>query len=149
MTCPYCRSNDSRVVDSRTVNRDGSIRRRRECQACQRRFTTYEYIMTQPLLVVKKNGQRVAYARQRLEQSIHIACNKRPVSAQQMMDAVSSVHQRIEDLGQPEVTSAQIGDMVMETLKDLDKVAYIRFASVYRAFEDIGAFQAEIDQLQG
>lgn len=149
MNCPFCRSNDSRVVDSRTVNRDGSIRRRRECLTCQRRFTTYEYIMKQQLLVVKKNGQRVAYDRQRLEQSIHIACNKRPVSAEQIMDAVSRVHQRIEDLGQPEVTSAQIGDMVMETLKELDKVAYIRFASVYRAFEDIGAFQAEIEQLQG
>ena len=148
MNCPYCHSNDSKVVDSRTVNRDGSIRRRRECLACQRRFTTYEYVMKQALLVVKKNGQRVAYDRQRLEQSIHIACNKRPVSAQQIMDAVSSVHKRIEDLGQPEVTSAQIGDMVMETLKELDKVAYIRFASVYRAFEDIGAFQAEIEQLQ-
>lgn len=149
MNCPFCRSNDSRVVDSRTVNRDGSIRRRRECLTCQRRFTTYEYIMKQQLLVVKKNGQRVSYDRQRLEQSIHIACNKRPVSAEQIMDAVSRVHQRIEDLGQPEVTSAQIGDMVMEILKELDKVAYIRFASVYRAFEDIGAFQAEIEQLQG
>ncbi len=148
MNCPNCQSEESKVVDSRTVSRDGSIRRRRECLDCHHRFTTYEYVVRHPLLVVKKNGQRVEYERQRVERSIQIACNKRPVSAEQIMDATARVHKQIEELSQAEVSSAQIGDLVMETLKELDKVAYIRFASVYRAFKDIGEFQAEIEQLQ-
>ncbi len=148
MNCPYCQSAENKVVDSRNVNRDGSIRRRRECLDCHRRFTTYEYVVRHPLLVKKKNGQRVEYDRQRVERGIRIACNKRPVSAEQIMDAVARVHDRIENLGQAEIASAQIGDMVMETLKELDKVAYIRFASVYRAFKDVGEFQTEIEQLQ-
>lgn len=148
MNCPNCQSEESKVVDSRTVSRDGSIRRRRECLDCHHRFTTYEYVVRHPLLVVKKNGQRVEYERQRIERSIQIACNKRPVSAEQIMDATARVHKQIEELSQAEVSSAQIGDLVMETLKELDKVAYIRFASVYRAFKDIGEFQAEIEQLQ-
>ena len=148
MKCPYCQSAESKVVDSRTVTRDGSIRRRRECLDCHRRFTTYEYVVKHPLLVVKKSGQRVEYERQRIERSIRIACNKRPVSADEIMGAAAAVQKQIEELGQPEVSSAQIGDMVMETLKSLDKVAYIRFASVYRSFEDIGEFRSEIEQLQ-
>ena len=148
MLCPYCHSVHSKVVDSRTVSRDGSIRRRRECLECENRFTTYEYVLKQPLLVVKKNGQRVDYDRQRLERSIRVATNKRPVSAEQISDAVSIIHSRILDLAKAEISSMDIGEMVMEILKDLDKVAYIRFASVYREFEDIGAFKAEIDQLQ-
>ncbi len=148
MRCPHCQSEESKVVDSRTVNRDGSIRRRRECLDCQGRFTTYEYVVGHPLLVVKKNGQRVEFERQRIERSIQVACNKRPVSAEQIMDAAARVHRQIEELGQPEVMSAQIGDLVMEVLKELDKVAYVRFASVYRAFEDIGEFQTEIEHLR-
>lgn len=135
-------------MDSRNVNRDGSIRRRRECLDCNRRFTTYEYVVRHPLLVIKKNGQRVEYDRQLIERSIRIACNKRPVSAEQIMDAVARVHDQIENMGRAEIASAQIGDLVMETLKELDKVAYIRFASVYRAFKDIGEFQTEIEQLR-
>ncbi len=149
MTCPYCQSSESKVVDSRTVNRDGSIRRRRECLDCQHRFTTYEYVVQHPLLVVKKSGERVEYERQRIERSIRIACNKRPVSADQIMQAAATVQRKIEELGKPEVASEQIGDLVMQTLKELDKVAYVRFASVYRSFEDIGEFRTEIDQLQG
>lgn len=148
MNCPQCQSNDSKVIDSRTVHRDGSIRRRRVCQNCQHRFTTYEYVVRRPLLVVKKDGRRVEYDRQKIENSIRLACNKRPVSAAQLIDAVSRVHSQTEDLGQGEVGTAQIGDMVMDILRELDKVAYIRFASVYREFEDIGEFKAEIDQLQ-
>ena len=147
MNCPYCQSPESKVVDSRTVARHSSIRRRRECLECQRRFTTYEYVVKNPLLVVKKNGQRVEYERQRIERSIRIACNKRPVSADQILDAAAQVHQQIEDRSQAEITSAQIGDLVMETLKNLDKVAYIRFASVYHEFQDLGEFQSEIEQL--
>ncbi len=149
MKCPYCQSAENKVVDSRTVTRDGSIRRRRECLDCGKRFTTYEYIVQHPLLVVKKSGQRVEYDRQRIERSIRIACNKRPVSAEQIMEAVSNVQRQIDDLGLPEIPSAQIGDLVMETLKELDKVAYVRFASVYRSFEDLGEFRTEIEQLQG
>ncbi len=148
MNCPYCQSAENKVVDSRNVNRDGSIRRRRECLDCHRRFTTYEYVVRHPLLVIKKNGQRVEYDRQLVERGIRIACNKRPVSAEQIMDAVARVHDQIENMGRAEIASAQIGDLVMETLKELDKVAYIRFASVYRAFKDIGEFQAEIEQLR-
>ncbi|UCD38159.1 MAG: transcriptional repressor NrdR [Fidelibacterota bacterium] len=147
MNCPYCQSPESKVVDSRTVSRDSSIRRRRECLGCQRRYTTYEYVMKSPLLVVKKNGQRVEFERQRVERSIRVACNKRPVSADQILDAAARVHKQIEDLGQAEIASAQIGDLVMETLRELDKVAYIRFASVYREFQDLGEFQSEIEQL--
>lgn len=135
-------------MDSRNVSRDGTIRRRRECLDCQRRFTTYEYIVRHPLLVIKKNGQRVEYDRQRVERSIRIACNKRPVSAEQIMDSVARIHDQIENMGRAEIASAQIGDLVMETLKELDKVAYIRFASVYRSFKDIGEFQTEIEQLR-
>ncbi len=148
MNCPYCQSTESKVVDSRTASRNSTIRRRRECLGCQKRFTTYEYIVKHPLLVVKKNGQRVEYDRQRVERSIQIACNKRPVSADQIISAADRIHKHIEDLGQAEITSAQIGDLVMDTLKELDKVAYIRFASVYRAFQDIGEFQTEVEQLR-
>ncbi|MEE9465573.1 MAG: transcriptional regulator NrdR [Candidatus Neomarinimicrobiota bacterium] len=148
MICPFCQSTDTKVVDSRTVHRDGSIRRRRECLACGDRFTTYEYVMKQPLLVIKKSGQREEYDRQRIDQSIRIAVKKRPVTADQIMDAVSQVHGHIVDMGKTEISTAVIGDLVMEELRHLDKVAYIRFASVYRAFKDLGAFEAEIEQLR-
>lgn len=148
MICPHCESTESKVVDSRTVPRDNSIRRRRECLDCGTRFTTYEYALRHPLLVVKKDGQRVEYDRQRIERSIQIACNKRPVSADEIMDAAARIHKQIEEMGKSEISSAQIGDLVMNTLKDVDKVAYVRFASVYREFKDVGEFQAEIEQLQ-
>lgn len=149
MNCPFCGSVESKVVDSRTVNRDKSVRRRRECLQCQQRYTTYEYIVRQPLLVVKKSGEREEFDRSRIEASIKIACNKLAVSAQEMSDAVNRVQAQVEDLSKAEVPTSVIGDLVMAQLKDLDKVAYIRFASVYREFEDIGAFKAEIDQLEG
>lgn len=149
MNCPFCGSVESKVVDSRTVNRDKSVRRRRECLQCQQRYTTYEYIVRQPLLVVKKSGEREEFDRSRIEASIKIACNKLAVSAQEMSDAVNRVQSQVEDLSKAEVPTSVIGDLVMAQLKDLDKVAYIRFASVYREFEDIGAFKAEIDQLEG
>ena len=148
MICPFCQNPDTKVVDSRTVHRDGSIRRRRECLACGDRFTTYEYVMKQPLLVIKKSGQREEYDRQRIDRSIRIAVKKRPVTADQIMDAVSQVHGHIVDMGKTEIRTAAIGDLVMEELRQLDKVAYIRFASVYRAFKDLGAFEAEIEQLR-
>ena len=149
MNCPYCGSAESKVVDSRTVNRESSVRRRRECLDCSERFTTYEYVVRQPLLVVKKSGERVDYDRQNIEKSIKIACNKLPISAQQMLDAVDAIQKQIEEKGKAEISSTVIGDLVMEQLKDLDKVAYIRFASVYREFEDIGAFRDELDELEG
>lgn len=149
MNCPFCGSSESKVVDSRTVNRESSVRRRRECLSCSQRFTTYEYIVSQPLLVIKKSGDREEFDRSRIEASVKIACNKRPVPAHEMMDAVDRVQRQIEELGKAEVPSSIIGEMVMAQLKDLDKVAYIRFASVYREFTDIGAFRVEIDQLEG
>lgn len=149
MNCPFCSSDNSKVVDSRTVNREGSIRRRRECLDCSQRYTTYEYVVSSPLLVIKKNGARVEYDRQHIERSIRIATNKRPVSADRISTAVSNIQKKIEELGKAEVPSAIIGDMVMEELAGMDKVAYIRFASVYRQFEDIGEFKTEIDQLEG
>lgn len=148
MLCPFCQNTDTKVVDSRTVHRDGSIRRRRECLACGNRFTTYEYVMKQPLLVIKKSGQREEYDRQRIDQSIRIATKKRPVTADQIMDAVSKVHSQIVDRGKAEISTGIIGDLVMDELRQLDEVAYIRFASVYHAFKDLGAFEAEIEQLR-
>ena len=149
MRCPSCNQIVDKVVDSRLSRGGRSIRRRRECLECENRYTTYEYVLKQPLLVVKKNGQRVDYDHQRIERSIRLATSKRPVSAEQISDAVSIIHSKILDLSKAEISSMEIGEMVMEILKDIDKVAYIRFASVYREFEDIGAFKAEIDQLQG
>ena len=149
MNCPFCGSEESKVVDSRTVMRESSVRRRRECLNCNQRYTTYEYVVSQPLLVIKKNGVRVEYDRSKIESSLEIACIKRPVPAQKMVDAVGRVHRQVEELGKAEVSTAAIGEMVMAELKELDKVAYIRFASVYREFEDIGAFRAELDELEG
>lgn len=148
MKCPFCQSAESKVVDSRSVARNATIRRRRECLACERRFTTYEYVTTHPLLVVKKDGRRVDYDRSRVEKSIRIACNKRPVSADEIMATVSHIHGQLEGLGKAEITSSQVGDLVMASLKELDQVAYVRYASVYRAFKDIGEFQTEIAQLK-
>ncbi len=148
MQCPSCASDDNKVIDSRTVARDASIRRRRECLECQTRFTTYEYIVRHPLMVVKKDGERVEYDQQKLEQSLRIACKKRPVSADALDEAVNDIRKALEDKGGTEVPSAEIGDLVMKKLKQLDKVAYIRYASVYREFQDIGQFEKEIKQLR-
>ena len=148
MKCLNCESEDSKVVDSRSVQQGTSIRRRRECNACLFRFTTYEYILTNPVMVIKKSGAREEYDRKKLEKSFHIACNKRPVSEDNIQIAIQNVEEEINNISNIEVEAHKVGELVMEELKNIDKVAFIRFASVYREFKDIGEFQAQIDNLK-
>ena len=147
MKCLNCDSDDSKVVDSRYVRQGTSIRRRRECIACSYRFTTYEYILTNPVMVIKKSGDREEYDREKIEKSFHIACKKRPVSEQKIQIAIQNVEEKISDISNVEIEAFRVGELVMEELKDIDKVAFIRFASVYREFKDIGEFQAQIEDL--
>ena len=148
MKCPKCESADSKVIDSRSVQQGTSIRRRRECNACLFRFTTYEYILTNPVMVIKKSGAREEYDRKKLEKSFHIACNKRPVSEDKIQIAIQNVEEEINNISNIEVEAHKVGELVMEELKNIDKVAFIRFASVYRDFQDIGEFQAQIEDLK-
>jgi len=148
MKCPNCENEDSKVVDSRSVQLGTSIRRRRECNKCSFRFTTYEYILNNPVMVIKKTGDREEYDRKKLENSFHIACNKRPVSEDKIQISIKNVEEKISDISNIEIEAHQIGELVMEELKNIDKVAFIRFASVYRDFKDIGEFQAHIEDLK-
>ena len=148
MKCLKCESSDSKVVDSRSVQKGTSIRRRRECNKCLFRFTTYEYILTNPIMVIKKTGYRVEYDRNKLEKSFHIACNKRPVSEDKIQIAIQNVEEKISNISNIEIAAYQVGELVMEELKNIDKVAFIRFASVYRDFKDLGEFQAQIEDLK-
>lgn len=147
MRCPYCNESEDRVVDSRT-NRDGrSIRRRRECVSCERRFTTYEYVEERPIQVAKADGSVESYERRKLENSVRIACVKRPISLSQIDALVDEVEDELHQLGRDDVRTRVIGEMVMDRLKDLDHVAYVRFASVYRDFQDIDEFYEELRDL--
>ena len=148
MKCLNCESEDSKVVDSRSVQQGTSIRRRRECNECLFRFTTYEYILTNPVMVIKKSGDREEYDRKKLEISFHLACNKRPISADKIQIAIQNVEEKISNISNIEIDAHQVGGLVMEELKQIDKVAFIRFASVYREFKDIGEFQAQIEDLK-
>ena len=148
MKCLKCESEDSKVVDSRSAQQGTSIRRRRECNKCLFRFTTYEYILTNPVMVIKKSGDREEYDRKKLEKSFHIACNKRPVSEEKVQISIQNVEEKISNISNIEIAAFQIGELVMEELKNIDKVAFIRFASVYRDFQDIGEFQAHIEDLK-
>ncbi len=147
MHCPYCQAPDTRVIDSRELGNGESIRRRRECQRCNRRFTTYERVEAVSLYVVKKDGRREEYDPRKLRNAVRIASTKRPVSEQQIDTLVADVERALFDLGQREVPSATIGELVVERLRDLDPVAYIRFASVYRDFADLDEMRAAIDGL--
>ena len=147
MKCLNCDSDDSKVVDSRSVHQGASIRRRRECIACSYRFTTYEYILTNPVMVIKKSGDREEYDREKIEKSFHIACKKRPISEEKIQISIQNVEEKISDISNIEIEAFRVGELVMEELKDIDKVAFIRFASVYREFKDIGEFQAQIEDL--
>jgi len=140
--CPFCGSTKDKVVDSRESGSGDSIRRRRECQQCSRRFTSYERIEEIPYLVIKRDGRREAFDRAKLMAGLHRACEKRPVSAKELQKLVDDVEQMVQDSPDREVET-----MVMERLKELDKVAYVRFASVYRRFEDVQAFMAELKDL--
>ena len=148
MKCLNCDSDDSKVVDSRSVRQAASIRRRRECIACSYRFTTYEYILTNPVMVIKKSGDREEYDREKIEKSFHIACKKRPISEEKIQISIQNVEEKISDISNVEIEAFRVGELVMEELKDIDKVAFIRFASVYREFKDIGEFQAHIEDLR-
>ncbi len=148
MKCLNCESEDSKVVDSRSVQQGTSIRRRRECNECLFRFTTYEYILTNPVMVIKKSGDREEYDRKKLEKSFHLACKKRPISADKIQIAIQNVEEKISNTSNIEIDAQQVGGLVMEELKQIDKVAFIRFASVYREFKDIGEFQAQIEDLK-
>jgi transcriptional repressor NrdR len=148
MKCPNCSNEDSKVVDSRSVHGGISIRRRRECNKCEYRYTTYEYILINPVKVIKNSGDREEYDRSKLEKSFNIACKKRPIPEEKIQQAIHSIEEKISNISNIEIKANQIGELVMEELKDIDKVAFIRFASVYRQFKDIGEFQAQIEDLK-
>lgn len=148
MKCPSCHKEDSKVVDSRSIKGGESIRRRRECDACNFRYTTYEYVLDNPVKVIKKSGEREEYDRAKLEKSFNIACEKRPISEEKIQQAISRIEEKISNISNIEIEAYQIGGLVMEELKEIDKVAFIRFASVYREFKDIGEFQAQIEDLK-
>ena len=144
MKCPFCGSETDKVVDSRSSRNGSSIRRRRECQDCGQRFTTYEYIENISLVVVKSDGSREPFDRQKLFRGITLACNKRPISHDQLDELVDEIKRELESRGEHEVSSHDIGELVMERLKNLDEVAYVRFASVYRKFKDKTEFLNEL-----
>jgi transcriptional repressor NrdR len=142
--CPFCGHSKDKVVDSRESGAGDAIRRRRECLSCGRRFTSYERIEEIPYLVIKKDGRREAFDRQKLLVGLHRACEKRPVSAKSLAAIVDDIEQLVQDSPEREMEAEVIGEKVMERLKELDKVAYVRFASVYRQFEDVEEFMAEL-----
>ena len=144
MKCPFCGHLKDKVVDSRESGSGDTIRRRRECLECARRFTSYERIEEIPYLVIKKDGRREALDRQKLIVGLHRACEKRPVSAKALVQIVDEVEQMVQDAPDREIEARYIGEKIMERLKELDKVAYVRFASVYRQFEDVEEFMAEL-----
>lgn len=147
MKCPFCNQDDTRVVDSRPVDDNSSIRRRRMCDACGKRFTTYEKVETIPLIVIKKDQNREQYDRRKIENGVIRACYKRPISAQQITKVVDQIENQVFGREEREVSSEVIGELVMDQLKDLDPVTYVRFASVYREFKDVNTFMDELKKL--
>ena len=147
MKCPYCGYLESKVVDSRPADEGASIRRRRECLACHKRFTTYETMESLPLMVIKKDGSRQSFDRGKVMGGLIRACEKRPVSYQTLEGLVAEIELSLQNQIDREVSSSQIGELVLERLKQLDEVAYVRFASVYREFKDVDSFMAELKQL--
>ena len=147
MKCPYCGYDNSRVIDSRPAEENNSIRRRRQCDGCGKRFTTYEKVETIPLTVIKKDKTREAYDRSKIESGIMSSCHKRPVSVEQIEKTIDAIETEIFNLELKEVESSQIGEIVMDKLKDLEEVAYVRFASVYREFKDVSTFMDELKKM--
>ena len=145
--CPFCGHENTRVIDSRPAEENNSIRRRRVCDECNKRFTTYEKIETIPLIIIKKDNNREAYDRSKIEAGVLRACHKRPVSADQLNQLVENVETEIFNMEAKEIPSQVIGELVMNKLKDLDAVAYVRFASVYREFKDINTFMDELKKV--
>lgn len=149
MKCPFCSHENTRVIDSRPAEENNSIRRRRVCDECGKRFTTYEKVETIPLIIIKKDNNREAYDRAKIEAGVLRACHKRPISASQITMLIDEVETEIFNLEEKEIPSQVIGELVMNKLKDLEAVAYVRFASVYREFKDINTFMDELkDVLQ-
>ena len=144
MKCPFCGHENTRVIDSRPADENNSIRRRRVCDECEKRFTTYEKIETIPLIIIKKDNNRETYDRSKIEAGVLRACHKRPISAAQITQLVDEVETEIFNREEKEVPSAVIGELVMDKLKNLEAVAYVRFASVYREFKDINTFMDEL-----
>ena len=147
MKCPYCAHLESKVVDSRPADEGSSIRRRRECLECHRRFTTYETMESLPLVVIKKDGGRQTFDRNKLLGSMMKSCEKRSVSLDTLEQITNEIEQSLQNKMEREVSSAEIGELVMDRLKGVDEVAYVRFASVYRQFKDINTFMAELNKL--
>lgn len=147
MKCPFCGHDNTRVIDSRPAEDNNSIRRRRVCDECDKRFTTYEKIETIPLIVIKKDNNRETYDRTKIEAGVLRACHKRPVSAAQIEKLVEEVEAEIFKMEEKEISTQNIGELVMNKLKDMDAVAYVRFASVYREFKDINTFMDELKKV--
>ena len=147
MHCPFCGNEDTKVQDSRQVEEGTAVRRRRECERCLRRFTTFEKFEDSPLIVVKKEGRREEFSRSKMMAGMLRACEKRPISTEQIEDAAYAIEKTLRNSNEREVSSAQVGEAVLEQLFELDEVAYIRFASVYRQFRDIQRFMEELHEL--
>jgi len=149
MKCPFCNHNEDRVIDSRETSEGTAIRRRRECSACNKRFTTYEYVEKTPLMVIKKDSRREPFIREKILSGVRSACQKRPISTEKIEKVVSEIEAEIQKKFDQEVESRFIGELVMERLSKIDDVAYVRFASVYRQFKDINQFMRELRDILG
>ncbi|MFO8053424.1 MAG: transcriptional regulator NrdR [Candidatus Omnitrophota bacterium] len=149
MRCPYCNFNEDKVVDSRLTSEGSAIRRRRECNSCGRRFTTYEYVEKTPLMVIKKDGRREPFSQQKILDGLIKACEKRAISVERLENIVSEIEIKLQKKFEQEVDSNHIGELVMEKLSKIDDVAYVRFASVYRQFKDINQFLRELREVLG
>ena len=149
MKCPYCEHTDSKVIDTRPTEEGTSIRRRRECLKCEKRFTTYEVVETMPIIVIKKDNSRQVFDREKIMSGLFRACVKRSITTDVLEGIVDSIEQQLANSLQKEFTTDYIGQLVMEQLKDIDLVAYVRFASVYRDFQDLDTFMAELNALTG
>ncbi len=147
MKCPYCGYREDKVVDSRSTAEESAVRRRRECLKCGKRFTTYEYVEEVSLMVIKKDGRREPFDRKKLLAWVMKACEKRPISMEKMEEVITQVERAIQKKSDREVSASRVGELVMEKLKTLDDVAYVRFASVYRQFKDVGQFMQELKDM--
>lgn len=149
MRCPYCNHPESKVIDSRAAGEGLTIRRRRECLACGRRFTTFERIEEEPLIIIKKDGRREPFNRDKIVNGLRKACEKRPLSFEAVEKIANTVEQEIRKRNENEIPSSVVGELIMEKLKEIDEVAYVRFASVYRQFKDLDIFMRELEALLG
>ena len=147
MKCPFCGKENTRVIDSRPADDGNSIRRRRQCDECSKRFTTYEKVEAIPLVVIKKDNNRESYDRTKIEAGVYRSCHKRPISVDQINALVDEVENTVFNMEEKEIPSSVIGEIVMDKLRDLDPVAYVRFASVYREFKDVNTFMSEIKKI--